>query len=40
MEEIKKALVTKEGETIWLTQKGKKKLGQKVSEMQFEWTIK
>lgn len=37
---IEKALVTKEGQTIWLTSTGKNEHGEQVSEMQFEWTIK
>ena len=39
-ETIEKALVTKEGQTIWLTSIGQNELGEQVSEMQFEWTIK
>ncbi len=39
-ETIEKALATKEGQTIWLTSIGKNELGEQVSEMQFEWTIK
>jgi hypothetical protein len=39
-ETIQKAVVTKEGQTIWLTSIGKDEKGDQVSEMQFEWTIK
>lgn len=39
-EVIKKAIDTKEGQTIWLTSIGINENGEQVSEMQFEWTIK
>jgi len=37
---IEKAIVTSEGQTIWLTSLGIDEMGDQVSEMQFEWTIK
>ena len=39
-ETIQKAIDSNEGQTIWLTSIGKNEKGEKVSEMQFEWTIK
>ena len=37
---IQKAIETKEGQTIWLTSIGINELGEQVSEMDFEWTMK
>ena len=37
---IKKAIITGEGQTIWLTSLGINEIGEQVSEMQFQWTIK
>ena len=37
---IQKAIVTNEGQTIWLTSVGTDEKGDKVSEMQFEWSVK
>ncbi len=37
---IKKAIITGEGQTIWLTSVGINENGEQVSEMQFQWTIK
>ncbi|MFN4197646.1 MAG: DUF4442 domain-containing protein, partial [Flavobacterium sp.] len=39
-ETIDKAIVTAEGQTIWLTSIGVNEEGQQVSEMSFEWTVK
>lgn len=39
-EAVDKAVVTGEGQTIWLTSIGVDESGDKVSEMAFEWTIK
>ncbi len=39
-EAIQTAILTKEGQTIWLTSIGKNANGEQVSEMQFEWTLK
>lgn len=37
---IDKAIQTNEGQTIWLTSIGINEIGEQVSEMQFQWTIK
>jgi hypothetical protein len=37
---IEKAIITGEGQTIWLTSVGINENGEQVSEMQFQWTIK
>jgi hypothetical protein len=37
---IEKAIQTNEGQTIWLTSIGINEIGEQVSEMQFQWTIK
>ena len=37
---IKKAIISSEGQTIWLTSVGINENGEQVSEMQFQWTIK
>lgn len=37
---IQKAIVTNEGQTIWLTSIGTDEQGDQVSEMQFEWSVK
>jgi hypothetical protein len=37
---IEKAIHTNEGQTIWLTSIGINEIGEQVSEMQFQWTIK
>lgn len=37
---IEKATHTNEGQTIWLTSIGTNEIGEQVSEMQFQWTIK
>lgn len=37
---IQKAIVTNEGQTIWLTSIGRDEKGDQVSEMQFEWSVK
>ena len=37
---IEKAILTNEGQTIWLTSIGLNEIGEQVSEMQFQWTIK
>ena len=39
-EVIQKATDTNEGQTVWLTSIGVNELGEQVSEMQFEWTLK
>ena len=39
-EVIQKAIVTNEGQTVWLTSIGVNEKGEQVSEMQFEWTLK
>ncbi len=39
-EAIQTAILTKEGQTIWLTSIGNNANGEQVSEMQFEWTLK
>lgn len=39
-ETIQKAVESKVGQTIWLTSIGNNEIGEQVSEMQFEWTIK
>jgi len=39
-ETIENAIVTGEGQTIWLTSIGVNEEGQQVSEMSFEWTVK
>lgn len=37
---IQKAVVTNKGQTIWLTSIGTDEIGDQVSEMQFEWSVK
>ena len=37
---IQKAILTNEGQTIWLTSVGTDEKGDQVSEMQFEWSVK
>jgi acyl-coenzyme A thioesterase PaaI-like protein len=37
---IQKAIVTNEGQTIWLTSIGTDEKGDQVAEMQFEWSVK
>ena len=37
---IEKAIQTNEGQTIWLTSIGINEIGEQVSEMQFQWTVK
>lgn len=37
---IEKAIISKEGQTVWLTSIGTNEKGEQVSEMHFEWTIK
>ena len=39
-ETIRKAIETKEGQTVWITSRGVNEKGEQVSEMQFEWTVK
>ena len=39
-EAIEKAIVTKEGQTVWMHSKGLNKDGVEVSSFNFEWTIK
>ncbi|WP_411768058.1 DUF4442 domain-containing protein [Winogradskyella sp. A3E31] len=39
-EAIKKAIATKEGQTVWLNSKGINKDGVEVSDFNFEWTLK
>lgn len=39
-EVIRKAIDTNEGQTVWLTSIGVNEMGEQVSEMQFEWTLK
>lgn len=39
-EVIQKAIETNEGQTVWLTSIGVNEIGEQVSEMQFEWTLK
>lgn len=34
------AVATEEGQTLWMKSVGTNKVGEKVSEMDFEWTIK
>lgn len=37
---IKRAIETGEGQTLWMKSIGKDEVGDKVSELDFEWTIK
>jgi hypothetical protein len=37
---IKKAIISGEGQTIWITSLGINENDEQVSEMQFQWTIK
>ncbi len=37
---LQKAIETNAGQTIWLTSIGVNEKGEKVAEMQFEWTLK
>ncbi|BCY28505.1 DUF4442 domain-containing protein [Flavobacterium okayamense] len=39
-ETIRKAIETKEGQTVWITSRGVNEKGEQVSEMQFEWTVR
>ena len=39
-EAIQKAIVSGEGQTIWMKSVGKNEKGEQVSEMNFEWSIK
>ena len=39
-EAIKTAIATGEGQTFWMTSIGKDEAGDKVSHMEFEWSIK
>ncbi|MFL9843719.1 DUF4442 domain-containing protein [Flavobacterium rhizosphaerae] len=37
---IEKAVATGEGQTFWMTSEGYDQAGEKVSQMDFEWTVK